>query len=58
MKEQAMRWWNNLLFVEKWEHVVQCKEYIIGYPDRNVDSLTGSEIEKIYSILYTDRISL
>jgi len=48
IREQAITWFNSLLFVKKWELMVEHKKLIAGYPDRDVNSLTGSEIEKIW----------
>jgi len=48
MREIAIKWWNNLTFTHKWEQIIKNKEHILGYPDRNPDSLTGREIEILY----------
>ena len=50
MRELAIKWWKSLYFVQKWEIVVKHKEHVIGYPDRNVDSFSGSEVEKLYKL--------
>ncbi len=48
-REKAMEWWNNLTFTHKWEFIVKNKDLVIGYPDRDANSLTGREIHLIWS---------
>lgn len=49
-RKLAMEWWNKLLYIEKFEALVKGKEKIIGYPNRDVSSLTGREIEMLYDL--------
>lgn len=48
MREECLKWWLDLTFVQKWDEIIRNKSIITGYPDRQPESLTGSEIEKIY----------
>lgn len=50
-REIAMNWWNNLSFENKWKQIVKNKTIILGYPDRNPDTLTGREIQQLYNNL-------
>lgn len=47
----AMNWWNNLSFEGKWEQIIKNKSIILGYPDRNPNTLTGREIQQLYNNL-------
>lgn len=58
-REQAMQWWNNQNFMQKGMFLDKHTEF----EDRGVDSLTGSEIELIWSMevepqpdIYLDRL--
>ena len=44
-REKALLWWSGLTFEEKFIAMVKGKRVVIGYPDRNPDTLTGREIE-------------
>lgn len=48
-REEAIKWWDSLTFEEKWYKIIKSKDSILGYPDRSPDSLTGREIEIIYT---------
>lgn len=47
-REKALAWWNRLTFEEKFLAMVKGKTVIIGYPDRNPETLTGREIELLH----------
>lgn len=49
-RERAMDWWNNKSFAQKWDLVVKYKNTIMEATDRGPDALTGSEIEKIWTL--------
>ncbi len=49
-RKLAMEWWNKLLYIQKFEALVKGKEKILGYPDRDIASLTGREIEMLYDL--------
>lgn len=44
----AINWWKNLTFEEKYNQMIKNKAIIAGYPNRNPESFTGSEIEAIW----------
>lgn len=44
-REKALAWWNGLTFEEKFIAMVKAKTVVIGYPDRNPETLTGREVE-------------
>lgn len=46
---RVIKWWKQLYYVNKWDLIVKYNELIFGYPDRNPDTLTGREIELIYT---------
>lgn len=48
IKRSAISWWTKQAFITKWELVVKHKELIIGYPTRQIDTLTSNEIESLY----------
>lgn len=52
-RELALNWWKSLTFEHKFTYMVKYKEYITGYPDRPIDTLTGREIEIFYSREHT-----
>lgn len=47
-RQYALEWWNSLLCVQKWEHIVKNKSIIKNYPDTDIESLTGKEIEQMW----------
>lgn len=47
-REAAMKWWNNMPFENKWYPIIRNRDLILGYPDRNPNSLTGTEIELLW----------
>ena len=47
-RELSITWWNKLSFEEKWYKVVEFKHLVVGYPERNIDTLSGREIEDIW----------
>lgn len=49
-RAKSLKWWNNLPFTYQYELFVKNKSVIIGYPERDIRTLTGSEIEKIYNL--------
>lgn len=51
-RANALKWWKNLLFTRQYELFVKNKSVILGYPERDIRTLTGSEIEKLYSLEY------
>ena len=53
-RKQAMKWWNNLQYSEKWQVIVSSKSVFGGV--RPPDTLTSSEIKKLYE-LYRKKIS-
>lgn len=48
-RKKALQWWNNLTFEEKYFKVVKHKELVVGYPDRDPNTLTGREVEQIWN---------
>lgn len=48
-RQIAIGWWNNISFEEKWYNVIKNKKDIVGYPHRDLSTLTGREIELIYN---------
>lgn len=47
-KQKAMNWWNSLTFEDKFYKTIEANSVIIGDHTRHPDTLTSSEIEKIY----------
>lgn len=47
-REKAMKWWNSLSFEGKFYKVIAANSVIAGDNTRNPDSLTGSEIERVF----------
>ena len=47
-RETAMKWWNSLSFDEKFYKTIQANSVIAGDRTRNPESLTGSEIERVF----------
>ena len=51
-RQTALKWWNNLLYIDKFEYsYVYFK--VIGMIDRDLSGLTGREIELIYNMVKT-----
>ena len=46
---EAIQWWDELPYIDKWKTIVKHKYKVTGYPDRHPDSLTGREIEMLHS---------
>lgn len=49
-RAKALKWWQNLVFTYQYELFVKNKRVVLGYPERDIRTLTGSEIEKIYNL--------
>lgn len=47
----ALKWWNSLSFLEKFERTIEANSVITGDCTRHPDTLTGNEIERIYDYL-------
>ncbi len=46
----VMIWWNKLSLEDQFYYCIQCKElFITNSADRHPNTLTGSEIEKLYN---------
>ena len=47
-REEAIKWFNSMNFEEKFYKTIEANSVISGDSTRNPNSLTGSEIEKIF----------
>jgi hypothetical protein len=50
MNKGILIWWNKLSFISKFELMVKHKQYIAGYPYRNIDTLNDNEIKKLHEL--------
>jgi hypothetical protein len=54
-RKQAIKWWNNLQYSEKWEVIASSKSSNVIFGGvRSPDTLTGSEIEKLYNLKHVE----
>ena len=44
----ALKWWNNISRMNKWQLFIKYKEDIAGFDGRTPHCLTGREIERIH----------
>ena len=47
-RENAMKWWESMDFETKFYKTIEANSVIVGDKTRNPETLTGSEIEKIF----------
>lgn len=47
-REAALQWWDKMNLEEKFYKTIKHNNLIVGDKTRHPDTLTGSEIEKIY----------
>lgn len=53
-RQLALKWFNNLLYVDKFEYSYRYFK-AIGEIDRDMRGLTGREIELIYNMIKTEK---
>lgn len=51
-REAALQWWDKMNLEEKFYKTIKYNSLIVGDKTRHPDTLTGSEIEKIWKADY------
>jgi hypothetical protein len=52
-RKEALKWWNSMNLEQRFYKTIEHNHLILGDKTRHPDTLTGSEIEKIYNQIKT-----